>query len=209
MDPSTRAPRPVARRTSAAAQRNRGPLLEVLRARLPQAARVLEIASGTGEHAVHFVAAMPAWRWQPSDPDPDSLASIRAWAASDGHGRVADPLALDVRAPVWPVEGRFDAVLCCNMIHISPWETTPALMAGAARHLMTGGVLFLYGPFFVDGQPAAEGNLRFDADLRSRDPSWGVRRLSDVRGAAGAAGLVLREAVPMPANNLTLVFDAP
>ena len=194
-----------ARASSPAADRNKAPILEVLRRVLPPRAAVLEIAAGTGQHAAHFAAAMPGWRWQPTDGDPRALASIDAWCA--GLDNVLPALALDVLAAHWPVpEAAFDAVYCANMIHISPWASCAALMRGAARHLRPGGLLVTYGPYLVDGEPVAPGNLAFDADLRARDPAWGLRRLADVAGEAAATGLRLRERVAMPANNLTLVF---
>jgi hypothetical protein len=193
------------RRHSTAADRNRGPLLDLLTRVLPPTGLALEIASGTGQHVAHFAAGLPGWRWQPSDPDPGARASIAAWCA--GYANVLPPLDLDVMAPDWPgAPDRVDAVACANMIHISPLPTCAALMNGAARHLAPAGVLLVYGPFLVEGEPTAASNLAFDADLRARNPAWGLRRLGDVQAVAGAAGLVLRERVAMPANNLTLVF---
>lgn len=200
-------PRPTAggRPSSPAAERNRAPILEVLRRVLPREAEVLEIASGTGQHAAHFAAAEPGWRWQPTDADPRALEGIDAWR--DGLDNVLPVLALDVLAVPWPVPaGAFDAVFCANMIHIAPWAACGALMRGAARLLRPDGVLLTYGPYFVDGETPAPGNLAFDADLRARNPAWGVRRLSSVTAEAAAAGLWLRERVAMPANNLVLVF---
>jgi SAM-dependent methyltransferase len=193
------------RRHSAAAERNRGPILDVLRRVLPATGLALEIASGTGQHAAHFAAGLPGWRWQPSDPDAGARASIAAWCA--GWANVLPPLDLDVMAPDWhAAPDRVDAIVCANMIHISPWPTCAALMHGAARHLAPGGLLLVYGPYLVDGEPTAAGNLAFDADLRARNPAWGLRRLGDVQAAGAGAGLVLRERVAMPANNLMLVF---
>jgi hypothetical protein len=193
------------RRHSAAADRNRGPILEVLARVLPVTGLALEIASGTGQQVAHFAAGLPGWRWQPSDPDPGARASIAAWCA--GLAKVLPPLDLDVMAPDWPgAPDRVDAVICANMIHISPWPTCEALMQGAAGRLSPTGLLLVYGPFLVDGEPTAAGNLAFDADLRARHPAWGLRRLGDVQSVAAAAGLVLRERLAMPANNLTLVF---
>lgn len=192
-----------ARRHSPAAERNKGPILAQLRRLLPARARVLEIASGTGQHAAHFVASAPGWHWQPTDADPDALPSIGAWCA--GLANVAAPVLLDVMAADWPLAGRFDAVVCVNMLHISPWPACAALMRGAAR-VAPDGLLVVYGPFVVDDQPTAPSNLAFDADLRRRDPSWGLRRLSDVCAEAAGAGWSLRERIAMPANNLVLVF---
>ncbi len=194
-----------ARRHSAPAERNRGPILAELQRLLPAQGLALEIASGTGQHAAHFAAALPGWTWQPSDGDARSLASIAAWC--EGLANVRPPLALDVLAAAWPgVPATVDAMFCANMIHISPWATTPALMQGAARHLSATGVLILYGPYVVDGEPTAASNLAFDADLRARNPDWGLRRLADVEQQAAASGLYLRERMSMPANNALLVF---
>lgn len=190
---------------SAAAERNRAPILQVLQRLLPARARVLEIASGTGQHAQHFAAAGAGWAWQPTDADASMLAHIDARCA--GQPGVAPALHLDVLASDWPVAAAsLDAIYCANMLHISPWATCAALMAGAARHLVPGGLLLAYGPFLVDGVPTAPGNLAFDVDLRARDARWGLRTLAAVQGEALAQGLVLQEQVPMPANNLTLVF---
>jgi Protein of unknown function (DUF938) len=193
------------RRHSPAAERNREPIGAELLRRLPLQGVALEIASGTGQHAAHFAAALPGWRWQPSDGDARSLASIAAWC--DGIANVLPPLQLDVLATHWAgVPAEVDAIYCANLLHISPWATTPALMRGAARHLSAAGLLLLYGPYIVDGEATAPSNLAFDADLRGRDPAWGLRRLADVVREAQAVGLVLRERIAMPANNLLLVF---
>lgn len=189
------------RRFAPAVARNREPLLEVLRDVLPATGLVLEIASGTGEHAAHVAAAMPGLIWQPSDPDAESRASIDAWAA--GRPSIRPALALDATAWPWPIE-RADAVLCVNMIHIAPWAATLGLMHGAAAVLPSGAPLVLYGPYLRDGVPTAPGNIDFDASLRARNPEWGIRRLEDV--AAAAQGFTLDRVVEMPANNLTVVF---
>lgn len=193
------------RRHSPAAERNRGPILAELLRVLPPQGVMLEIASGTGQHAAHFAAALPAWQWLPSDGDADSLASISAWCASVPH--VLPPIQLDVAAASWPgVPARVDAVFCANLLHISPWATTPGLMQGAARHLAAHGLLVLYGPYLEDCVPTAVSNLAFDADLRARNPAWGLRRLTDVLLQAHTAGLHLQERVALPANNLLLVL---
>ena len=194
-----------ARRHSPAAERNRGPILAELLRVLPPQGVMLEIASGTGQHAAHFAAALPAWQWLPSDGDADSLASISAWCASTSN--VLPPIQLDVAAATWPgVPAQVDAVFCANLLHISPWATTPGLMQGAARHLVAHGLLLVYGPYLEDGVPTAPGNLAFDADLRARHPAWGLRRLGDVLAQAHTAGLHLQERVALPANNLLLVL---
>ena len=190
---------------SAAAERNRGPILEVLRQVLPAQAVVLEVASGSGQHAAHFAAAQPGWSWQPTEADAAVLPAVAARCALLAN--VRKPLRLDVLATPWPPAlGRYDAIYCANLLHIAPWPTCAALMAGAAAHLEPGGALVLYGPYFVDGMVPAAGNLAFDADLRARDARWGLRRLADVAGVALDAGLALEQRFEMPANNLTLVF---
>jgi Protein of unknown function (DUF938) len=190
---------------SPAAERNRAPILAQLQRLLPASGVLLEVASGTGQHAAHCAAAMPGWRWWPSDPEPRSWPSIAAWC--DGVPNVAAALPLDVLHQPWPgVPAQVDAIFNANMLHISPWPTCAALMQGAARHLAASGVLLLYGPFLRDDENTAPSNLAFDADLRARDSRWGIRRLVDVQAQAAAMGLVLTEPVPMPANNLLLVF---
>lgn len=189
---------------SPAADRNKTPILAALQALLPSTACVLEVASGTGQHAAHFAAHQPGWQWQPTDGDAAALPGIAAHGV--GLPNVLVPLHLDVLAP-WPdALGSFDAVYCANMLHISPWPTCAALMRGAADHLVADGQLLLYGPFVVDDEPTAASNQAFDADLRARDPRWGLRRLADVIDTASAHGLVFDQRLPMPANNLLLVF---
>jgi len=202
-DPSQQA---SGRLHAAATDRNREPILEVLRRVLPPAGLVLEVASGTGEHVAFFARALPALRWQPSDLSPTHLESIRAWAATSGADNIAAPVALDVEAWPWPVT-RADAILSINMIHIAPWSATEALFRGAARSLASPGPLFLYGPFKRDGEHTAESNQRFDERLRGEDPRWGVRDLVDVQSVAAASGFAPPEIIPMPANNLSLVFS--
>ena len=188
-----------------AAARNRDPILAVLRDVLPESGLVLEIASGTGEHVVHFAAALPGLDWQPSDPDAASRASIAAWAAASGLANVRAPLMLDAASGEWPVS-HADAIICINMIHISPWAATEGLMAGAGRLLPEGGVLYLYGPYRRTGHPTAPSNEAFDADLKSRNPLWGLRNLDDVVALAAQHGLELVQVREMPANNLSVVF---
>ncbi len=191
---------------SPAAERNRGPILAALQSLLPTTGTMLEIASGTGQHAAHFAQALPGWRWWPSDAHVPSLASIAAWC--EGLNHVAPPLHLDVLSQLWVgVPEELTAIFNANLLHISPWATCAALMHGAARHLAPGGLLLIYGPFIVDGEALADSNAAFDADLRSRDATWGLRRLLDVSTQAQAAGLRLRERRDMPANNMLLVFD--
>lgn len=183
--------------------RNREPILEALRPRLPPRGLVLEVASGTGEHAAYLAAALPHLAFQPTDPDPAHRASIAAWTSDLPN--VHPPLALDASAPDWPVR-RAEAVLCINLVHIAPWAATEGLVAGSARVLPPGGPLVLYGPFKRDGRHTAPSNAAFDADLRARDPAWGVRDLGDVARLAGAAGFGAAEVVPLPANNLLVAF---
>jgi SAM-dependent methyltransferase len=198
-------PAPTGGLQAAATERNRQPILEVLRRVLPPTGVVLEIASGTGQHVAFFARQLPALRWQPSDPSPLHLDSIRAWTVASGVDNVAAPLPLDVEVAPWPVV-HADAILNINMIHIAPWSAAEALFRGAAQLLPPAGVLFLYGPFKREGRHTAESNARFDERLRAEDPRWGVRDLGDVQALAAAAGFAAPEVVAMPANNLSLVF---
>jgi SAM-dependent methyltransferase len=190
---------------ASATERNREPILEVLRRVLPARGSVLEIASGTGQHVAFFARALPELRWQPSDASAVHLESIRAWCDASGANNIAPALLLDVERQPWPVS-HADAILNINMIHIAPWSATGALFDGAVRVLAPAGVLFLFGPFKRSGQHTAESNQRFDERLRAEDSRWGVRDLDDVERTAAAAGFRLAEVVPMPANNLSLVF---
>jgi SAM-dependent methyltransferase len=194
-----------AKRSSPSAARNRGPILDVLKRVLPQKGLVFEVASGTGEHAMYFARHFPGLTWQPSDPDADARASIAAWIAAEPLANIRAPLAFDVTSASWPVE-RADAVMCINMIHISPWNATEALLRGAARTLPPGGVLYLYGPYKRNGRHTAPSNAAFDEDLRRRNPAWGVRDLTEVEKAASTCALRLAHTVEMPANNLSVVF---
>jgi SAM-dependent methyltransferase len=193
------------RRHSPAAERNGGPILDLLRRVLPAGGTALEIACGTGQHAVRFAAGLPSWTWQPTDADPDALESTAAWAAEAALPNLRAPLHLDVTADAWPV-GTVDAVFCANMIHIAPWTACVGLVAGAARHLVPGGAMILYGPFVIPGEPTAASNVAFDADLRRRDPAWGLRALDRVAALAEANRMVLVDRFPMPANNQLVVF---
>jgi len=211
------------RQSSPAADRNRQPILDVLRRVLPPVGRALDIASGSGQHVSWFARHLPGWQWQPSEYAAASLPSIAAWSvlseadlaespqavASVGPlANVAAPVQLDVCAADWPVAGPFEAITCINMLHASPPATLPGLMAGVGRRLARGGVLVTYGPYILDDEPLAPSNVEFDRWLKTeRDPSWGIRRLSDVAAQARAAGLRLRERVAMPANNLMLIFE--
>jgi len=187
------------------AERNRDPILAVLARVLPQTGLVLEIGSGTGQHVVHFAAALPRLTWQPSDPDAEFRESVRSWLAREKLANVRAPVELDVRRLPWPVT-QADAVLSINMIHVAPWAATGALVAGAKRLLPDGGMLFLYGPYRRFGGHTASSNEAFDAALRASDPEWGLRDLEAVVELAGVAELDLAEVVAMPANNFSVVF---
>ncbi|HEX5752505.1 MAG TPA: DUF938 domain-containing protein [Archangium sp.] len=187
------------------AERNRAPLLPVLRELLPSRGNVLEVASGTGQHAVFFARAFPRLVWQPTDADAVARSSIEAWRRDEGLPNVLEPLALDASASPWSVESA-DAIVCINMVHISPWEACQGLMRGAARVLPHGGPLILYGAYFIEGRPTAPSNLAFDASLRERNPAWGVRELGAVTAEARAHGLELDRVIDMPSNNFTVVF---
>jgi SAM-dependent methyltransferase len=180
-------------------------MLDVLRRVLPARGTVLEIAAGSGEHAAYFAKALPGLTWLPTDPDAEALASIAAHRAASGAPNLLSPLQLDVTADDWPIE-RADAVICANMIHIAPWAACEGLIAGAARALPPGGILYLYGPYKIDGRHTAPSNQAFDEDLRARNPLWGIRDLGDVEALAKRSGFALLETVPMPANNLSVVF---
>jgi SAM-dependent methyltransferase len=217
-----------ARLFAPATARNRAPIAAVLARWLPPRGRVLELASGSGEHAVFFAAHFPDLDWQPSDPDPRNRASIAAHCRSAGSANLRAPLDLDVTLPDWPLPGLdetlpddsapdtaapkldapdgFDAMICCNMIHIAPWAAAEGLFAGAARYLRPRGGLFLYGPFIQAGVPTAPSNEAFDASLRARDPAWGLRSLERVAALAEGLGFAAPLVEPLPANNLALWF---
>ena len=185
--------------------RNRDPILDVLRRVLPAEGLVLEIASGSGEHAAYFAKELPSLFWQPTDSNPQAIASIAAHRTAANAANLLPPLHLDVTSAQWPIE-HADVVMCNNMIHISPWAATEGLIAGAARALPAGGMLFLYGPYKIDGRHTAPSNHDFDIDLKRRNPAWGIRDLADVEDLARRHGFDLAETVPMPANNLSVVF---
>jgi SAM-dependent methyltransferase len=189
-----------------APERNKVPILEVLQRALPSQGRLLEVASGSGQHAAYFARALPGWTWLPSDIDPRNLASITAYVAEAELPNLEPPRALDVLSDDWQV-GELDALFNANMIHIAPWECCAGLMRGAGRNLRPGGVLVLYGPFRIGGDHTAPSNREFDLDLRRRDPRWGVRDLETVVELAAAAGLRHRETIAMPANNQCVVFE--
>ena len=195
-----------AQRHSPAAERNRAPILRQLQLWLPARGTALEIASGTGQHAVHFAEGLPGWNWHPSDPDAAARASINAWREAAAISRLLAPLALDVMSWPWPVATSVDAVFNANMLHVAPWASCGALMRGSAQHLTRDGQLILYGPFLIEGVATSAGNLAFDADLRARDPAWGLRKLSAVADEALKAGLTLQARQDMPANNVMLRF---
>ena len=199
------APADEARRSAPAALRNREPIADVLSDWLPESGVVLELASGTGEHAVFFAERFPKLEWQPSDLHPDALGSIDAWRSAVGLPNVRPPLAIDASTDDWPIE-RADAMLSINMVHISPWSSALGLIDGAARILPAGGPLILYGPWVTDKIETAPSNLAFDSDLKARDPEWGLRRVEDFAAAAEQRGLQLVETRQMPANNLMLLL---
>lgn len=193
------------RRHAPATERNRDPILAVLRRVLPAHGTVLEVAAGSGEHALYFASALPSLLWMPTDVDREAVESIAAWRDSQGPSNLLAPVRLDVTDEAWPI-GTVEAIFSANMIHIAPWAVCLGLLAGAGRHLTPGGVLVLYGPYKLGGEHTAASNAAFDRDLRSRDPAWGVRDLDEVVAAAAGHGLVLEEIVPMPANNQTIVM---
>ncbi|MBT3559133.1 MAG: DUF938 domain-containing protein [Rhodospirillales bacterium] len=194
----------ASRRHSPSTQRNRDIILSVLKDVLPDTGTVLEIASGAGEHAAYFAPHFPTLTWQPTDIDRDNFGSILSWA-SDTGGAVLDPVHLDTQGNPWPVEAAA-AIMCMNMIHISPWASTEGLIQGAGRILGAGGVLFLYGPYKQDGVALAPSNGSFDEWLKNQNPKWGIRELGHVEILATANGLKLDHIVDMPANNLSLIF---
>jgi SAM-dependent methyltransferase len=185
--------------------RNREPILAVLKRVLPPAGLVLEVASGSGEHAVFFAKGLPALTWQPTDPDAGALASIAAHRAAAHAPNLLAPLRLDATAEHWPVE-HADAVVCNNMIHIAPWAVSEGLMAGASRILPAGGALYLYGPYRIGGRHTAPSNQDFDTWLQAQNAQWGIRDLAEVTDLAARHGFALSETVPMPANNLSVAF---
>jgi hypothetical protein len=191
---------------SPAAERNKGAILDAIRSRLPSAGVVLEIASGTAQHVVHFARAVPALTWQPTDADDQLRAAAAERLRAAGLGNVRAPLCLDVLAPDWPSVDAA-AIVCINMIHIAPWSATSALLAGASRLLPRGAPLFLYGPYKRGGRHTAPSNGVFDESLRARNPEWGVRDLDDVERCAEEHGFALVEVTTMPANNLTVAFE--
>lgn len=195
------------RRQAPAAARNRQPILDVLQPHLPPQGLVLEVASGSGEHAAHFAQALPGLTFQPTDPDATARASIDSWAAELGLANVRPALALDAASGDWPVD-RADAVVCINMIHISPWASTEGLVRGAARVLAPGGLLYLYGPYLRAEVATAASNAAFDRELRDRNPAWGLRDLAEVAALLDKHGFSSPQVVEMPANNLSVLTRA-
>lgn len=193
------------RLVSPSAERNKAPILAVLARVLPPAGLVLEIASGSGQHVACFAQRLERLTWQPSDPNAECRRSIAAWTAAGRLRNVRTPLDLDVQALPWAVEAP-DAIVCINMLHVSPWSATEALFHGAASALRAGGLLFLYGPFLTRHRPTVPSNLEFDRGLRARNPDWGLRALEDLIRLASGHGFAHAETVEMPANNLSVVF---
>ena len=195
---------------SPSAERNKQPILDVLRTYLPEQGSALEIASGTGQHVVWFAQHLPQWTWQPTDMHRGALYNIEVRANESDLANIHVAVELDVLAQPWPLqEETFDLVLCINMLHIAPWASCAALMQGGASLLQPGGLLVTYGPYFEDGVPPTPSNVAFDQSLRAHDPSWGIRRREDVEREANAAGLQMLARHEMPANNLMLVFRRP
>ena len=188
-----------------APERNKQPILEALRTLLPKPAQILEIASGTGQHAAWFAHHEPSWLWQPSDLDPANIDAIRAWAKALQAPNLLMPVALDTHATQWPVE-QANVIYCANMVHIAPWSATIALVAGAERVLPLGGLLVLYGPWCVDGRHVSDSNVRFDASLRERNPTWGVRDIQDLKALLPDRQLTLENMLALPANNHLVVI---
>jgi SAM-dependent methyltransferase len=197
--------RAMAKRYAPAAERNKEPILKALRRALPRQGTVLEIASGTGQHAAFFAVHLPELIWQPTDRSPEALRSIEAWVDERGLPNLLKPITLDVCAASWPIEFA-DAVLCINMIHVAPWGTTEALFAGASRLLRAGTPLVTYGPYRVHGLHTAPSNQAFDESLRARDPRWGVRDIDELIELGDRTGFALEERIDMPANNMTIVW---
>lgn len=199
------------RRQADATNRNREVILDVLRKHLLTSGTILELGSGTGEHAAHMAAQFPTYDWQPSDFDADNQASIDAWAQDSKASNILPALLLDIMQPRWPVEmirpaKPVTAILAINIIHITPWPLTEALLDGAARMLPLGGVLYFYGPYMVGGEHTAQSNVQFDAWLKDQDQSWGVRDMDEVGEMARSYGFSKPNITPMPANNFSLVF---
>lgn len=209
-DPADAPAGPDARLHAPAAARNRDAILAVLTTLLPASGMVLEIASGSGEHVLHFAQALPHLQFLPSDPAPEALASIAAWTASAGLANVLPPLQIDATDPAWPATlppgPPPAAILCINMIHIAPWAATEGLFSGAGTLLPTGAQMILYGPFRRPGRPLEPGNAAFDESLRERDPAFGLRDLGEVTALALAAGFGEPEVIEMPANNLSVIL---
>ena len=193
------------RLVSPSADRNKAPILSILERVLPKTGTVLEISSGTGQHVVHFARALTALTWQPTDVAQECLSSISSWLAAERLPNVREPIRLDVLEFPWPI-GHADALVCVNLVHIAPWAVVPALFSGARAVLRAGGIVYLYGPYFVPGTRTAPSNAAFDRALRAQNAAWGIRDLDEVTRAAVAEGFELSETTQMPANNLSLVF---
>ena len=193
------------KRYSPACERNKDVILDVLRDIMPSTGKILEIACGPGQHSVHFAAGLPGVEWQPSDIDPTSITSTLAWRAEADVPNLLDPIILDATEPEWPLT-QADGIICCNMIHISPWTVTLGLLDGAARILPNDGILYTYGPYKVGGKHTAPSNEAFDQSLRSQNSEWGVRNLDDVALEARRRGLHLVKTIKMPANNFSVIY---
>ncbi|KJH71376.1 DUF938 domain-containing protein [Aliterella atlantica] len=198
---------PDARQYAPATERNREPILEVLQAVLPPNGTILEVASGTGQHAVYFAPRLAPRKWLPSDTNPVALASIAAWRQYCPCENLYAPIDLDVCAPSWHIETNIVAIASINMIHIAPWAACLGLIAGAKRLLPPGGILYLYGPFKQGGEHTAPSNAAFDASLRAQNPHWGIRNLEEVVAVAQAENFLLLKTIAMPANNYSVVWQ--
>ncbi len=200
------------RQYSPSSQRNASYILDVLKKVLPKEGTVLEIASGTGEHAVFFAPEFSQLTWQPSDPADDKIESIKAWMAAEPSPNLRSPIAIDAASDHWPLENQkvsppITAIVCINMIHVSPWAAGLGLIAAAGRILKPGGVLYLYGAYMIDGQHTAPSNVEFDKMIRKTDSRWGLRDIRDVEKEANKQGLILKDVIPMPANNFSIIFE--
>lgn len=193
------------RRSAPHVSRNAGPIADVLRDILPERGLILEVASGSGEHALHFAREFPKLLWQPSDPEPAALRSIEAWRAEAGLFNLLPAVSLDARAADWPV-AQADAVLAINMVHISPWAATLGLLRGAERLLAPGAPLYLYGAYRQEGVETAPSNEAFDESLRERNPEWGLREVEAVLAEGEERGFALDRIIEMPANNLSVIL---
>ncbi|GAB5487972.1 MAG: DUF938 domain-containing protein [Parasphingorhabdus sp.] len=198
-------PNPADQKHAPATMRNRDAIVSVLSQILPETGTILEIASGTGEHAVYFGQKFPDLTFQPSDPDPECCRSIAAWTAREQVENILPPIQLDALENTWDIKAPV-TILCINMIHIAPWEAAIGLFNHAAKMLSVGAALYLYGPYFRDGVEPAEGNLSFERSLKSRNLQWGIRDVADMDTLAEKTGFKREQLIEMPANNISLIY---